>query len=151
MRGVPLTLFFLFFFKQQFFKQQNKSFYIVKIRIPRRIKLKFNIDKVKNVFSIIGFIFFSVLALSGIVYGINRIKYTNLFEQREAQCVQFTEFINEEVLPLTTANVTDCDCHFANVDVGTDFTSNCLCSCILYDENGTLIDADWNPLFSTLE
>ncbi|PJA22468.1 hypothetical protein COX58_02145 [archaeon CG_4_10_14_0_2_um_filter_Archaea_38_6] len=122
----------------------------MKIKIPRKLELKFNLEKAKNVFSFIGFVLFSALTLSGIVYGIQYARYEIYIKDKEEQCQTFTQYLNDEVLSYTTANVTDCNCHYANTDVGKNIVSNCLCSCKLYDENGTIIDEYWNPLFSTI-
>lgn len=120
----------------------------MKIKIPR--ELKFNFEKFKTVFSFIGFALFTILTIGGIAYGINYYKYEIYAEEKEAECQTFTQYLNDEVLPLTTSNITNCECHFSNQDVGSGITSNCLCSCKLYDENGTLIDNDFNPLISTI-
>lgn len=122
----------------------------MKIKIPRKIELKFNLEKAKNVFSLLGFTFFLLLTLTGLVYGIRYYRYEVYVKEKEAQCQVFTDYLKQEVLPLTEANLTGCTCHYAYEDVGEGVVSNCLCSCRLYDENGTLIDSDWNPLFSTI-
>jgi hypothetical protein len=122
----------------------------MKIRIPRKIELKLNLDKAKDVFSLIGFAFFALLTLTGLVYGIRYYRYEVFVKEKEEQCQVFTEYLKEEVLPLTEANVSDCNCRYAYEEVGQGVVSNCLCSCKLYDENGTLIDNDWNPLFSVV-
>ncbi|MBN1923230.1 MAG: hypothetical protein JW791_00540 [Nanoarchaeota archaeon] len=122
----------------------------MKLKIPRKLDLKFDLEKVKNAFSIIGFVLFIGLTLSGVVYGIRYFRYEVYADEKEAECAVFTDYLNREVLPLTEANITDCDCHYAYENVGKGIVSNCLCSCNLYDENGTLIDNDWNPLFSSI-
>lgn len=122
----------------------------MKIKIPRKLELKFDLEKAKNVFSIIGFLLFTLLTLTGLVYGIKYYKYEVYVKDKEAQCVVFTDYLNDEVLPYTTVNVSDCNCHYAYEEVGEGVVSNCVCSCKLYNENGTLIDSDWNPLFSVV-
>ncbi|VVB75270.1 Uncharacterised protein [Candidatus Tiddalikarchaeum anstoanum] len=117
----------------------------MKIKIPKRIKV--DKDKIRTALYIMLFAAISIGALYGILYLIQFLRYKTIYETRNAQCVEFTTYLNEEVLPQSTANVTDCSCHFENVNVGIA-DPMCLCSCKLYDQNGTLIDDDWNPMFS---
>ena len=123
----------------------------MRIKIPRKLELKVNLEKAKNVFSFIGVFLFLLLSFTGIVYGVRYTFYQSYAEEKQEQCQVFTAYLNDEVLPLTEANVTGCNCNFdPNEELGSQIDSQCLCSCVLYDANGTLIDEDWNPLFSTI-
>ena len=122
----------------------------MKIKIPRRLELKLNLKKAKDTFSVIGFALFCLLTLTGLVYGIRYVRYQSYYEEKEAECQLVSDYLNDEVLPLATMNVSDCSCHYANEDFGGEIIPNCLCSCELYDMNGTLIDDEWYLLLSTL-
>lgn len=116
----------------------------MKIRIPK--KFKFKIEK-KYFKLLLGIIILSIVFL-GSGFMIKKYMEKRKYEQGVRECELFTEYVNEEVLPLTTANVTDCTCTYSPQKISEEITGNCLCSCKLYYPNGTLKDADWNPLFS---
>lgn len=118
----------------------------MKLRIPTRLKIEKK--QIVSTLKTLALLAVFTAVFVGVVYISNYLKYKTIYESRNAQCLNFTNYLETEVLPLTTANVTDCSCTFNPVDTGTNTESMCLCSCKLYDENGTLIDEDWNPLFS---
>ncbi len=119
----------------------------MKIRIPKKIRI--SKSTIKDYVLLFLFIVGISATFFGIVYGIRYVKYKAYAEAKEKECQQFTIFLNKEVLPKTNGTVRDCECHYKNIDVG-KFNVNCLCSCKLYDENGTLIDDDWNPVFTSI-
>ena len=119
----------------------------MKIRIPR--KIKFRLEK-KYITLSMAIIILTVVFL-GSAAMIKNYKERKQLRDKQEECASFTEYLNNEVLPLTqNSNVTDCSCVYSPQKISEEITGNCLCSCKLYDENGTLIDDDWNPLFSTV-
>jgi hypothetical protein len=62
------------------------------------------------------------------------------------------EYINEEVIvQMTEYNASDCKCFYENHYTMEKLASVCICSCMLYDLNGTLITDDFRPLFSAIK
>lgn len=117
----------------------------MKKKIPKKVKInKKKLEKISYI--ILGIIIFSTAT-----YLIISSKINEYVEQKEQECKIFEYYLNTEVLNLTTANVTDCICYYVNAKLNiTGAQSNCACSCTLYDENGTLITHDFNPLFGTI-
>jgi len=62
------------------------------------------------------------------------------------------DYINGEVVAqMTEYNATNCKCFYENIYTADQLASMCLCSCELYDLNGTLITDDFRPLFSSFQ
>jgi len=117
----------------------------MKFKIPK--KLKINKKKLETTF----YIFLGIIIFSTVMYLVISSKIQDYVEQKEQECKIFEYYLNNEVLNLTTANISDCECHYANVKINiTGMQSTCSCSCLLYDENGTLINDNFMPLFGTI-
>ncbi|MFA5333411.1 MAG: hypothetical protein WC376_02865 [Candidatus Nanoarchaeia archaeon] len=80
-------------------------------------------------------------------------KWAETVVERNLYCnTTWQDYINEEVvLQMTEYNATDCKCFYENHYTMDKLASICICSCMLYDLNGTLITDDFRPLFSAIK
>jgi hypothetical protein len=74
-------------------------------------------------------------------------------EERNFYCnTTWQDYINEEVVvQMTEYNATDCKCFYENYYTMDKLSSICICSCMLYELNGTLITDNFRPLFSAIK
>jgi hypothetical protein len=72
--------------------------------------------------------------------------------QKNVYCnTTWQNYINNEVIGLMTEyNVTNCNCFYENIETINELETKCVCSCELYDLNGTLITNDFRPLLVRL-
>lgn len=101
-----------------------------------------------------------LLIISLISYGVYSLvdnykmkEWAAVTEERNLYCnTTWQDYINEEVVvQMTEYNATDCKCRYENHYTMDSLASLCICSCMLYDLNGTLITDDFKPLFSAIK
>ncbi|MDD2678397.1 MAG: hypothetical protein PHT91_00305 [Candidatus Nanoarchaeia archaeon] len=111
------------------------------------------LKKIKNTAIIILIIaLISWLIYSSISSILEKQLAKTLYERNLYCNTTWQDYVNEEVVVQMTEYIAkNCRCFYENIYTMDQLASMCVCSCELYDLNGTLISNDFRPLFSAIK
>ena len=118
------------------------------IRVSKKdLKTLAQIGMTLLVLLIIGYAAYSLINFLG------QSRINEVINERNLYCnTTWQDYINTEVVTqMTSYNATNCRCFYENQYTMDKLASICLCSCDLYELNGTFIMHDFRPLFSAIK